>query len=79
MLGELYSDLVNIGIDVHFKEPHMILIYSKLKGGQLKHIPVKLDSLVELNELVKHLKERYSTKKATWDIPYGYNRSLLDL
>ena len=35
-LNVLYSNLTSIGIDVHFKSPHMILIFSRLKGGQIR-------------------------------------------
>lgn len=70
-LNQLYSDLVSIGVDVHFKEPHMILIYSRLKGGQLRHIDANFESLAELNDFVKWLKEKYKTEKTTWDVPYA--------
>ena len=68
-LDALYADLVSIGIDVHFKSPHMILIYSNLKGGQLRHIEASFETLQELNDLVKFLKEKYKTKEITWDMP----------
>jgi len=63
------KDLVNIGVDVHFKEPHMILIYSKLNGGQLRHISVAIDNTKELQQMVQTLKERYGTRETTWDKP----------
>ncbi len=68
-LSTQYKDLVSIGIDVHFKSPHMILIYSKINGGQLKHIDVNFKDLQELLKLVKELKERYNTKVTTYDVP----------
>lgn len=68
-LNELYSDLVSIGVDVHFKSPHMILIYSQLNGGQLRYIEVNFNDLKELLQLVKELKKRYQTDKIWWDCP----------
>lgn len=70
-LERLYSDLVSIGVDVHFKEPHMILIYSKINGGQLRHIEADFKDLCELNEFTRHLRERYnaSSRAETWDLP----------
>ncbi len=68
-LYRLYEDLTHIGVDVHFKEPHMILIYSRLNGGQLREIPAHFDSLHELNKFTKHLKERYNTRAVTHDTP----------
>ena len=55
------KNLVSIGVDVHFKEPHMILIYSRLGGGQLREIRVHFKDLRELEDLVRELKARYAT------------------
>ena len=68
-LEKLTNDLVSIGVDVNFKEPHMILIYSRLNGGQIREIPAQFDNLRDLEEFVKELKERYRTKVETWDKP----------
>lgn len=68
-LNRLYSDLTNIGVDVHFKSPHMILIFSQINGGQLRHIEAYFESLQELNELATYLKERYRPKNVFWDVP----------
>ena len=68
-LNKLYKNLVSIGVDVHFKTSHMILIYSRLNGGQLKHIEVNFDSLKELRELVQELKTRYHTENTIFDAP----------
>ena len=65
--SETIKNLVSIGVDVHFKEPHMILIYSKLRGGQIRHIPVRLDNIRDLQNLVQELKNRYKTNVETWD------------
>lgn len=62
-------DLVHIGVDVYFEEPHMILIYSKLKGGQIRQISANFDNLWELDNFVTELKDKFNTKKVTWDIP----------
>ncbi len=70
-LKKLYSNLVSIGVDVHFKEPHMILIYSKLNGGQLRHIEADFKDLRELQHLVNVLKDKYRAREATYDTPFG--------
>lgn len=71
-LSELYADLTSIGIDVNFKEPHMILIFSKLNGGQIRHIECHFDNLMQLNKLAKELKQRYKPKHIYWDAPYNF-------
>lgn len=76
-IKETISDLVSIGVDVHFKSPHMILIYSKLNGGQLKHIEADFQSIRELKELVSELRHRYKTKMMTIDKPYNMDWRLL--
>jgi hypothetical protein len=68
-LSQLHKDLVSIGVDVHFKTPSMILIYSHLQGGQIRHIDANFESMVELNEFVKCLKEQFMTKAVMWDAP----------
>jgi hypothetical protein len=72
-LFKLNKDLVHIGVDVHFKSPHMILIYSKLAGGQLYHVDVNFESLIELRNFVMMLKEKYNTDKVICDTPPGYD------
>jgi len=62
-------DLVHVGVDVHFKEPHMVLIYSKLNGGQIRHIPVGIENLAELRSMVEEIKARYHTQEVIWDAP----------
>ena len=74
-LNVLYSNLTSIGIDVRFKSLHMILIFSRLKGGQIRQIDADFKDLKELNELAKHLKEKYKTKDIFYDLPYGYRRN----
>lgn len=68
-LERLTRDLVSIGVDVHFKEPHMILIYSRLNGGQIREIRAQFESIRDLDELVRGLRERYGTSAVTWDMP----------
>jgi len=70
-LEVLTRDLVSIGVDVHFKEPHMILIYSRLNGGQIREIRADFKSVQELQQCVEELKNRYGTKSVTWDVPRG--------
>lgn len=73
-LNGLYGNLVNIGVDVHFKEPHMILIYSRLNGGQLRHVEADFKNLRDLDDFVRELKARYRTDRETWDTPRGMMR-----
>jgi hypothetical protein len=73
-LDKLCSDLVNIGVDVNFKSPHMILIYTKLGGGQIHHIDADFKDLGALREFVGSLKARFHTDKATYDLPAGMSR-----
>lgn len=75
-LEELYSDLVSIGVDVHFQgQPHMILIYSRLNGGQIREIPARFKDMAELNDFVKWLKNKYKTDCETLDMPFGMAQS----
>lgn len=66
---KLLNDLVHIGVDVHFKKPHMILIFSKLNGGQIRHIDADFKDIHELRQFVQEMKERYKTTHTTWDLP----------
>lgn len=68
-LEDTMKDLVNIGVDVHFKEPHMILIYSRLNGGQLRHIDADFKNLKDLDLFVCELRGRFNTSRETWDVP----------
>lgn len=68
-LEVLYRDLVSIGVDVHFKDPSMILIYSHLKGGQIRQISANFESIAELNDLVERLKHKYKTSIVIRDMP----------
>jgi len=69
ILNGTIKNLVNIGIDVHFKSPHMILVYSKLNGGQLRHIDADFKDLRELQRFVTELRNRFKTDYTTWDAP----------
>ena len=64
-----YNNLVSIGVDVHFKSPHMILVYSDLGGGQLRHIEASFDNLKELTEFVNSLRLRFKTNRVIFDSP----------
>lgn len=68
-LNSFYEDLVSIGVDVHIKSPSMILIYSHLKGGQIRHIDADFNDLRELNSFVRELKGRFKTETVTYDLP----------
>lgn len=68
-LENTMQDLVSIGVDVHFKEPHMILIYSRLNGGQLRHIDADFKDIRDLDEFVRALRDRFKTSRETWDVP----------
>lgn len=64
------DDLVSIGVDVHFKgEPHMILIYSRINGGQLREIQASFDNIADLNKAVKEIAARYGARQVTVDMP----------
>ena len=68
-LNQVTADLVNIGVDVHFKEPHMILIYSRLNGGQIREVRADFKNLKDLDRFVKELKSRFNTRSEIWDAP----------
>ena len=70
-LNELYSDLVAIGADVHVRDNNMIFIFSNLRGGQIRHIPMRFDTIKELDEFVRMLKARYRTKRCVIDALLG--------
>jgi hypothetical protein len=73
---ELLKDLVSIGVDVHFKSPHMILVYSAIKGGQIRHIEAKFDDLRDLRNFTEYLRRKFNTEKVTWDGPLGTHQFL---
>jgi len=75
-LVKLHHDLVNIGVDVHFKQPHMILIYSKLNGGQIRHIEADFTNIRELEDFIRELKMRFMTEKITIDAPNEFKRKI---
>lgn len=68
-LNRLYTNLVSIGVDIHFREPTTIIIISKLKGGQVRHIPTEITSIRELNNLTAALRHQYRTNRVIWDKP----------
>ena len=47
----------------------MIIIFSKLNGGQIRHIDADFNNLKDLNNFTKELKDKYRIKHETWDIP----------
>lgn len=66
------KDLVQIGVDVHFKgESSMILVYSRLGGGQIREIPARFDNISDLNRAVKEIEGRYGAdpRGTIWDAP----------
>jgi len=74
-LNNLYKDLIFIGVDVHFKSPHMILIYSPLKGGQIREIKADFKNMKDLNDFVLELRNRFNTDNITFDLPIHLQRS----
>lgn len=76
-LFDLNKDLVSIGVDVHFKTPHMILIYSRLQGGQIREISADFESMQDLSNFVQELKFRFNTGKVVTDVPRGFDRGIL--
>lgn len=73
-LFELYKNLVSIGVDVNFKSPHTIIIYSKLNGGMIQHIDVNFKDLKELQIFIEWLKRKYNTEKVWYDVPNDLRR-----
>lgn len=73
-LEVLTRDLVSIGVDIHFKEPHMILIYSRLNGGQIREIRADFRDMRELQQFVEGLKVRFNTSSVTVDRPMGMDK-----
>lgn len=69
VLDTLYADLTNIGIDVHFKSPSMILIFSQINGGQIRHIEADFKDLRELNRVAHDLKQQYRPRNIFYDAP----------
>lgn len=69
----MIKDLVEIGVDVNFREQSTVIILSKLKGGQVRLIPSYFKDMNEMEQLVKGLKASYNTTKdAIFDMPFGY-------
>lgn len=62
-------DLAHVGVDVHFKSPHMILVYTKLNGGQIHHIDAEFKTIKELRDFIQSLKARFRTELGTTDWP----------
>lgn len=66
------ENLVTIGVDVGFVEQTQIVIMTKLGGGQVHILDFKFDSLMELDQYVRHLRDRFNTSSVVWDLPKGY-------
>ena len=73
-LSKTIEDLVSIGIDVHFTKPSMILIYSKLNGGQIRHIDANFESIRDLDKFIIELQQRFRTEIVTLDTHPGFRR-----
>jgi hypothetical protein len=76
-LERFYQDVVHIGVDVHFRSPHMILVYTRLGGGQIREIDADFADLRELNQFCQCLKESFRTKQSICDLPHGFPRDIL--
>ncbi len=70
VMKKLHSDLVAIGVDAHFKEESMIIIFSHLNGGQVRHIPARFDNIRDLGRFVEHLKCTFRTDRVFVDAPH---------
>ncbi len=66
-LERLYKDLALVGVDVHFKEPHMILVFSRFNGGTIRHIEANFDSIRDLELFCQELKKKFNTEKFVFD------------
>lgn len=69
-LEEVTKNLVSIGVDVHFTSTSMILIYSRLNGGQIREIKADFSNMQELSNFVRELKQRFNTDKVIIDTPH---------
>jgi len=70
-LEAFVQDVMHIGVDVHFKSPHMILIYTRLGGGQIREIEADFENLADLNRFCQRIKESFRTKQIIYDRPAG--------
>jgi hypothetical protein len=70
-------DTVHIGVDVTAgkSEKSRIIIYSRLKGGQIREIPADFHDIFEMERFVKELQHRFRTTNVTWDMPPQMRRS----
>jgi hypothetical protein len=78
VLQERTENLFNMGVDVHFKSDHMILIYSKLNGGQIRHIDVDVKDMRHLKHICDSLKSAYGIRQTFYDVPYGVDKNWLE-
>ena len=67
--------VVGMGVDVSctMREPHMIMVFTKLNGGSVRFIPVNVGSSRELEDMVKSLKVQYGIREVHYDAPPGWD------
>jgi hypothetical protein len=69
-LNDLTKNLVTMGVDVHFTTPSMILVYSRIKGGQIREIRADFETMRDLADFVEEMKQRFNTDKVVIDTPF---------
>lgn len=71
LLEKQLANSLEIGVDIHMKTPHMILIWSSLNGGMIKHIETNIKDMRALREMIKEIKNTYGCRNVTFDAPRG--------
>jgi pentose-5-phosphate-3-epimerase len=68
-LRSLIRNTTTIGVDVHFRSQTQIMVISRLRDGYIKRIDLHFENFLELQRVIKELKERYSTDDVVCDAP----------
>ena len=74
-LEENQRDLVGIGVDVDIpllNHPSYVIIFSRIKGGQLRIFPVHIQSIREMEIMAANLAARYQVSSPVIDAPAGW-------
>lgn len=75
-LTKLLTNQLTMGVDADYclrDSQSVIIVISRLKEGQVRIIPCKFSSLVELSEFTKFIQSEYAPKQldVVWDLPPG--------
>ena len=62
-----------VGVDVHFKSPSLVIVFTRAAGGQIRIFDADIGSLRALKEFADYIEYRYGiSKHDMWfDSPYG--------